>query len=66
MRRSIAEALLRPSGPLRGRMGAERRVDRSTEVEGELPDMNAEEMAQESFYLLKSLSDTATAKGGVS
>ena len=35
------------------------------EVEGELPDMNAKEMAKEGFYLVNRLSDTAIAKGGL-
>ena len=34
------------------------------EVEGDLPDMNAEEMAKEGFYMLKSMLRHFKAKGG--
>ena len=36
------------------------------EVEGELPDMNAEEMAKEGFYLVKSVLRHAIARVGAS
>ena len=61
---TTAQVLLPPRGALWGRIGTKRRGGRRSgptgrcqpmEVEGEHPDMNAEEMAREGSYLVKSV-----------